>query len=81
MRDDRRLNALGRGRLRAQRGARRRLPADETTAGGGGPVRRVATAETPSVQPLVAILAPVLGCADVAGPPAAAALLWLTPEC
>ncbi len=81
MRDDRRLNALARGRLRAQRGAQRRLPADEDGRGRRGGVPQVSTPEKPAVQTLVAILAPVLGCADVAERPAAATLLWLTSEC
>jgi len=81
MRDERRLNALARGRLRAQRSAEPRLPARD---GGPPPPRRLplpAAGESPAGQRLVAVLAPVIGWRDPAEPRAPATLLWLTPEC
>jgi hypothetical protein len=81
MRDDRRLNALARGRLRAQRGGQRRLPGDDGGRRGRPAVPQVSTAEPPAVQTLVAILGPVLGCAEFAEPPAPATLLWLPSQC
>ena len=81
MRDGRRLNAIARGRLRAQRGAQPRLPADGDGSPPARAVPQVSSDERLSAQRLVAILGPVLGCADLAEPPAPATLLWLTPEC
>ena len=81
MRDQRRLNALARGRLKAQRGAQPRLPGGRSMADGPCAVAQVSSAECLSAQRLVAVLAPVLGCDDIAEPLAPATLLWLSPEC
>jgi len=62
-RDERRLNALARGRLRARRGAEPRRVAP---AGPDPRVRRI----TQSAQALVAVLEPVLGCSPNSDPPA-----------
>jgi hypothetical protein len=81
MRDDRRVNLLARGRLRARRGAEPRLPADDDRRVRPAGVPQVSADETPTAQRLVAILEPVLGCRHLAEPPAPATWLWLTPEC
>ncbi len=83
MREERRLNVLARGRLRAKRGAEPRLSAD----GDEGPPRalraeaQVSDGTRPAVGRLVAVLEPVLGCADLAEPPAPATLSWAPCEC
>jgi hypothetical protein len=61
-REHRRLNALARGRLRAQRAAEPRLP---EPAGAPARVRCI----TQSAQRLVAVLDPVLGCWPNLDPP------------
>jgi hypothetical protein len=81
MRDERRLNALARGRLRARRGAESRFRGTDGDAARPGGGSQVAFAETLPRQRLVAVLAPVLGCADSAEPSAPATPLWLNPEC
>jgi hypothetical protein len=81
MRDDRRLNALARGRLRARRGSEPRVHDGEARAARLGAVRQVSAVESPVTQRLVAILDPVLGCRLLAEPPAPATWLLLTPEC
>ena len=84
MRDDRRLNVIARGRLRAQRSATPRLAddgADPSPPPGPADVPQVSSGESPPAQGLVAILHPVLGCRRLAEPPAPATLLWAIPEC
>jgi hypothetical protein len=81
MRDERRLNALARGRLRARRGAEPRLADREDTVARGRAVPQVSPDDSPRAQRLVAILDPVLGCRHLAEPPAPATWLWPTPEC
>jgi len=81
MRDDRRLNVLARGRLRARRGAEPRLSGDDARRVRPAGVPQVSVNESPAVQTLVAILEPVLGCRDLAELPAPAIWLWPTPEC
>ncbi len=80
MRDDRRLNAMARGRLRARRGAEPRVADGSDALGRLQAVLQVSPAESPSAQTLVAILGPVLGCRHLAEPPAPATRLLL-PEC
>jgi len=85
MRDQRRLNALARGRLRAQRSAAPRYDAEPQGRGDGRAagvaVSQVSSAEILARQRLVAILGPVVGCRRLAEPRATAGLLWATPEC
>jgi hypothetical protein len=81
MRDDRRLNVLARGRLRARRGAEPRLSGDDDRRVRPVFVPQVSADESPAAQRLVAVLEPVLGCRHLAEPPAPATWLWLTPEC
>jgi len=80
MRDDRRLNALARGRLRARRGAAPRVADGTDVVERLQAVLQVSPDESPSPQTLVAILSPVLGCRLPAEPPALATRLLL-PEC
>ena len=85
MRDQRRLNALARGRLRAQRSAAPRFDADrdgrDDGRAEGAAVPQVSSAEILPRQRLVAILRPVLGCRGLAEPLATADLLWAIREC
>lgn len=81
MRDERRLNALARGRLRARRGAEPRLAGGDTGTARPRGVPQVAADEHPPGQRLVAVFAPVVGWRDPAEPPATATLLWLPTEC
>jgi hypothetical protein len=85
MRDQRRLNALARGRLRAQRSAAPRFDAEpegrDDRCAAGTDVSQVSSAEILARQRLVAILGPVIGCRRLAEPRATAGLLWAIPEC
>jgi hypothetical protein len=81
MRSERRLNALARGRLRAQRGAEPRMQGRDGRVPRPDGAPQVTADESASGQRLVAVLAPVIGCRDPAEPLAPASLLWLTPEC
>ncbi len=81
MRDDRRLNVLARGRLRARRGAEPRLSDDDGRAARLERVSQVSPDESLAAQRLVAILEPVLGCRHLAEAPAPATWLWLPSEC
>jgi len=81
MRDERRLNALARGRLRARRSAEPRLTNGDGAPGRAAAVSQVSAAESPPTQRLVALLEPVLGCRHLAEPPAPATWSLLIPEC
>ncbi len=81
MRDERRLNALARGRLRARRGAEPRHGGAENRPERTAAVAQVSSGESPAAQRLVAILEPVLRCGHLAEPQAPAILPWLIPQC